>query len=141
MSFTLSTIRAAIKKQLDANLKGREQQVDVDGSGSGFPRITFELTRTPNYWGTFGPDGVCFVEARFLIEPGASDRPSGIKVLDEYLSVGTGNGSSLVDAIHTDPTFGGTVQGLTMEPGEYDADNVTAELLVEFIAMKQGAEV
>jgi hypothetical protein len=141
MSFTLSTIRSAIKAQLEANLKGREQQIDTDGSGSGFPRITFELVRTPTYFGTFGADGVAFVEARFVIVTGASDRPSGIKVLDDYLSVGTGNGSSLVDAIQTDVSFGGTVQGLTMEPGDYDPDGMTAELLVTFIAMKQGAEV
>ena len=85
-------------------------------------------------------DGIAFIEARFVIDAAGVDQ-SAIRRLDEFLSVGTGNGSSLVDAIHTDVSFGGTVQGLTMEPGDYDADNVTAELLVTFIAMKQGAEV
>jgi hypothetical protein len=139
MSFTLSTIRSAIKAQLEANID-REINVDVDGAGMPAPSIRFELTQTPNYWGTFGADGIAFIEARFVIDAAGVDQ-SAIRRLDEFLSVGTGNGSSLVDAIHTDVSFGGTVQGLTMEPGDYDADNVTAELLVTFIAKKQGAEV
>ncbi len=139
MPLTLSTIRAAIKAQLEANLD-RQTNVDVDGAGMPAPVIRFELVNTPNYWGTFGPDGIAFIEARFVIDPAGADQ-SAVRRLDEYLSVGTGNGSSLIDAIHTDVTFGGTVQGLTMEPGDYDAENVTAELLVSFIAKKQGAEV
>jgi hypothetical protein len=137
MAFTLSTIRAAIKAQLTTNIGG-EINVDVDGAGMPAPVIRFELTESPNYWGTFGPNGMCSVAGRFLIDPAGVDQ-SAVLRLDEFLSVGTGNGSSLVDAIYADVTFGNTISTLTIEPGDYDADNVTAELLVTFIAMKQGA--
>ncbi len=139
MALTLSTIREAIGAQLRANLD-REINVDVDGAGMPAPVIRFELTSTPNYWGTFGPEGIAYCEARFVIDPAGVDQ-SAVRRLDDFLSVGTGNGSSLVDAIQVDQSFGNTVQGLTMAPGEYDATNVTAELLVTFIAKKQGAEV
>lgn len=139
MSFTLSTIRAAIGDQLRANLD-RQINVDVDGSGAPAPVVRFELVETPNYRGTFGPNGVAFVRARFVLDPAGVDQ-SAVRRLDDLLSVGTGNRSSVWDAIHADQSFGGTVQGLLVEPGEYDPINVTAELAVEFIALKQGANV
>lgn len=139
MSFTLSVIRQAIKAQLEANIS-REVNIDTDGEGKPAPVVRFELVETPNYRGTFGPDGVAFVRARFVLDPAGVDQ-SAVCRLDDLLSVGTGNGSSVWDAIHADQSFGGTVQGLIVEPGEYDATSVTAELVVEFIALKQGANV
>jgi hypothetical protein len=68
-------------------------------------------------------------------------RPGGGRRLDQYLSVGTGNSWSVVDALKVDDTFGGAVSGLEVAPGDYDAENVTADLLLTFIAMKQNAEV
>ena len=56
-------------------------------------------------------------------------------------SVGTGNSWSVVDALKVDDTFGGAVSGLEVAPGDYDAENVTADLLLTLIAMKQNAEV
>ena len=136
-AFTLSTIRAAVKAQLVANLE-REINVDVDGKGMPLPRIVFELTETPNYWETFGTDGLCSVAARFLIEPAGTDQ-SAVRRLDDFLSVGTSNGSSVLDAIYSDVTFGGSIDALTVAPGAYNAEAVTAELLVRFVVRKQGA--
>ena len=66
---------------------------------------------------------------------------AAVRHLDQYLSVGTGNSWSVVDALKVDDTFGGAVSGLEVAPGDYDAENVTADLLLTFIAMKQNAEV
>ena len=66
---------------------------------------------------------------------------AAVRRLDQYLSVGTGNSWSVVDALKVDDTFGGAVSGLEVAPGDYDAENVTADLLLTFIAMKQNAEV
>jgi len=137
MAFTLSVIRTAIYDQLRANLD-RETNVSVDGREMPPPVIRFELTSTPDYWETFGVDGMCAVEARLVLDPGGVDE-SAVKRLDEYLSVGTGNNSSVIDALMADKTFGGAVDALEVRPGAYDADTVTAELLLRFVARKQGA--
>lgn len=139
MAFNLQAIRTAVKEQLAQHIT-RETNFDVFGERMPVPAIRFELTETPLYAGTFGPNGVARVRARFLIDVGNTDK-SAVKRLDDYLSVGTGNGSSVWDALKADATFGGTVEGLQIEPGDYDAQNVTAELLVNFIALKQGANV
>jgi hypothetical protein len=143
MSLTLSTIREAIGAQLRANLTGGPQrQVNIDefGDGKPAPVIRLELASTPNYWGTYGPEGIAYIEARLVIDTANVDG-GAIRRLDDYLSVGTGNGESVVDALMVDQSFGGTVQGFKIQPGDYDADNATAELLLSFIAKKQGAEV
>jgi hypothetical protein len=143
MSLTISTIRDAVKAQLNANLTGgpqRQVTIDAHGDGAPAPVIRLELTATPNYWGTYGPEGIAYMEARLVIDVAGVDG-SAIRRLDDYLSVGTGNGESVVDALMADQSFGGTVQGLKIQPGDYDADNATAELLLSFVAKKQGAEV
>lgn len=139
MAFTLSTVREAIGAQLRANLD-RETNVDIDGAGMPAPVVRLVMATPPDYFGTFGPDGVCYCEFRLEIDPAGVDQSAVIR-LDDYLSVGTSNGSSVIDALKADPTFGGTVSGMKYVPGEYDSANVTADLLLTFIAMKQGANV
>ena len=139
MAFKLSTVREAIGAQLLANLD-RETNVDIDGEGMPAPVVRLVMDAPPNYFGTFGPDGVCECRFRLEIDPAGVDQSAVIR-LDDYLSVGTGNGSSVIDALKADQSFGGAVSGMRYEPGEYDSANVTADLLLTFIAMKQGAEV
>lgn len=139
MSLTLSTIRQAIGAQLRANLD-RQINIDVDGEGKPAPVVRLEMATVPNYEGTFGPDGIAFCRFRLVIDPGGVDQ-SAVRRLDDFLSVGTGNGSSVIDALRADQTFGGITQGFRYEPGDYDAENVAAEMFIEFIAKKQGANV
>lgn len=137
--FTLSTIRAAIGAQLAANID-KGTNIDVDGKGSPAPAVRLVMDATPDFFGTFGPDGVCRCRFRLRIDPAGNDQ-AAVRRLDQYLSVGTGNSWSVVDALKVDDTFGGAVSGLEVAPGDYDAENVTADLLLTFIAMKQNAEV
>jgi len=139
MAFTLSVIRTAIYDQLRANLD-REVNVDVDGQGMPAPRVVLELDDPPAYFGTFGANGVARVRMRLTIDPGGVDQSAVIR-LDDLLSVGTGNNSSVIDALMVDQTFGGVLQGFEFEPDEYDPDNVTASFILNFIALKQGANV
>jgi hypothetical protein len=137
--FSLATVRAAIGNQLRENL-AEEVNVDVDGAGMSAPVVRLQMDRVPDYFGTYGPDGVAFCRFRVVLDPGGVDQSAVIR-LDRMLDVGQGNGSSVIDALMVDQSFGGAVSGFTYEPGEYDADNVVAELFIEFIAMKQGANV
>jgi len=137
--FTLATIRAAIGDQLRANL-AEEINVDVDGAGMPAPVVRLQMDRVPDYFGTYGPDGVAFCRFRLVLDPGGVDQ-SAVMRLDRMLNVGQGNGSSVIDALMVDQSFGGAVSGFTYEPGDYDPVDVLAELFIEFIAMKQGANV
>jgi hypothetical protein len=59
-----------------------------------------------DYWVTFGAVGLAAVRFDVVLEVAGADQ-SAVRRLDDFLSVGTGNGSSLVDAVFKDPTFGG----------------------------------
>lgn len=138
MSFTLSTIRAAIGDQLRANLD-RQTTVDEHNVSEALPRVSLVLDETPSYFLSFGPSGIASVRFSVLIVPGGVDK-SAVMRLDDYLSVGTGNGSSVIDALKSDPTFGGVAETFEVEPGEYDAAGIVAELLVTVHVRKQGAQ-
>lgn len=139
MSFTLESVREAIKAQLVEQLD-EETNVYAYGEGDQTPCVRLFMDQVPDYEGTFGPNGVCRCRFRLVIDPGGVDE-SAVRRLDRYLSVGVGNGSSVIDALRSDSSFGGAVSSFTYEPGEYDPQNVVAELILTFIAMKQGAEV
>lgn len=63
-----------------------------------------------DYWATFGgPIGLAVVHLELQIRTTAADDASAQMVIDELLSVGTGNGRSLIDAIRSDHTLDGTV--------------------------------
>ena len=94
-----------------------------------------------DYWCTFGAGGLATV--RFVLEVlvGGNDPISAQTALDDYLSVGTGNGSSVVDAVMSDKTLGLTgctvqVDGLTVDP-----EAITARMSVSVHIQKVGANV
>ena len=144
MALTLSDIRAAIKAQLVANLD-RETNVYAEGEGDVFPSVTIELQDSDpiDYWLTMnGPTGNGVAEVRFdlVVDVGMTDRKSAVRRLDDYLSVGTGNGSSIIDALRADVTLGGVVETVHISGvSQYDATNVTAVLPLQVVCRKQGA--
>ena len=142
MSLTLSTIRAAIKAQLEANID-REINVDVDGAGMPAPVISLQLQPSDpiDYWVTMNGVGNGVAEVRFdlVVDPAGADQ-SAVRRLDEFLSVGTGNGSSVVDALMADKTLGDAVETVVLlGVSEYDPINVTATLPLRVVCRKQGA--
>lgn len=141
MSLTLADIRKAIGDQLRANID-REVSIDVDGEGKPAPVVRLELAPSDpiDYWVTFGGNGIAGVRFKLIVDPAGVDRSAVIR-LDEFLSVGTGNGSSVMDAIYTDPTFGGVLTaGTVCNLLAYDAVNVSATFALEVHVAKQGAE-
>lgn len=136
---TLSEIRAAIGTQLRDNID-RQTNIDVDSEGKPAPvlRLFLQQSDPIDYWGTFGSTGIA--EARFdlVIDPGNVDQSAVIR-LDEYLSVGTGNTSSVIDALMEDVTLGGAVQTCRINSSQYDQENVTATLSLTVVCRKQGA--
>lgn len=145
MSLKLSTVREAIGAQLRLNLD-RETNVDIDGAGMPAPvvRLVLQPSDPIDYWLTMSPDGAevgGLSEIRFdiIVDPGGVDQSSVIR-LDDYLSVGTGNASSIIDALLADKTLGGVVETIHVSGvSGYDAVNVTATLPLQVVCRKQGA--
>ena len=129
MSLTLSTIRAAIGDQLRANLD-REINVDVDGEGKPAPVVRLELDEPPTYYETFAGRQIQSATFLLTLDPAGADQ-SAVRRLDEFLSSGTGNGSSIIDALDADQTFGGVAMSFDIEPRDYDAANVFATMAVK----------
>lgn len=143
MALTLSAIREAIGAQLRANLD-REINIDVDGEGKPTPVFRLELQPSDpiDYWLSMnGSTGNGVAEVRFdvVVDVAGVDQ-SSVRRLDDFLSVGTGNGSSVIDALLSDKTLGGVVETVHVSGvSEYDAVNVTATLPFRVVCRKQGA--
>jgi hypothetical protein len=140
MALTLSTIREAIGAQLRANLD-TEINVDVDGAGLPAPVIRLELQSNDpiDYWLTMTGNGVSEVRFDLVVDVANVDQ-SSVKRLDRYLSVGDGNGDSVIDALMADTSLGGVVDTLHISGVSiYDVTNVTATLPLRVVCHKQGA--
>lgn len=143
MSLTLIDICEAVGAQLRLNLT-REINVDVDGEGLSAPVVRVELQPSDpiDYWLTMnGSTGNGVAEVRFdLTVDAAGVDQSAVRRLYDYLSVGTGNGSSVIDALLADKTLGGVVETIHVSGvSEYDPINVTATLPLRVVCRKQGA--
>lgn len=136
---TIKDIRDAVGAQLRANLD-RAINIDVDGEGKPAPVIRLRLDSPPvEYWGTFGSAGLAAVNFVLEIDPAGNDQ-SAVRRLDEYLSAGTDNGSSVIDALMSDTSLGGIVQTIQPDGLDYDDVDVTATLRVKVQAKKSGAQ-
>jgi hypothetical protein len=96
-----------------------------------------------DYWLTMTDStGNGVAEVRFdLIVDVANIDGGAVRRLDDFLSVGTGNGESIIDALLQDPTLGGVVETVVVSGvSEYDAINVTATLPLRVVCRKSGAE-
>ena len=140
---TVAEIREALAAQLQGLLTvdGLQVNVRVRGEWREPPSITIQLAGPPDYWVSMGAAGVSRIRFNLVIDPAGVDE-SAVDRLDQYLSAGTGNNSSVIDAVMSDKTLGGLVDNCTlMDGGGYDAVNIRATLLVEILARKIGANV
>lgn len=96
-----------------------------------------------SYGRTFGSAGVAELRLRVRVEaPGESAESSFVQMC-RFLSVGTGHGSSIPDAIMIDKTLDGVVQDCTVGDAEYpDPDELpwTADVTVRVMTKKIGAQ-
>lgn len=141
------TIVRALAAQVAA---GVDRQTNVkpypDGSWNP-PQITVHTDPSPtfDYWGTFGPNGLATLFLRLKIEVAAVDIESVCIKVADYLSVGTGNNSSVIDAVHADRSLGGVVgeNACAALTAEWDTDTApgVAWVPVQILLTKQNAEV
>lgn len=94
-----------------------------------------------NHFSTFGSGGICELSVRLKVEVDADKESMGILLCD-FLSIGTGNASSIFDAIHADQNLNGTAEtcvALTAEWGDHDTEPGVAWIPVEIKIKKVGA--
>lgn len=130
---TIGDIRRALAAQLRANLDA-ETNVDASGVGMPLPCIRIVLDAPPTYTASYG--GLATVPFVLVIEPAGVDE-SSVARLDDYMSSGLGNNSSVIDALRADRTLGGTAMDVQVTGRSYDAVNVTAEYDVVVYVRKQ----
>jgi hypothetical protein len=140
----LADIHNALADQIRAGID-RQTNVSAFPDGSTiFPSVTIHTAADYiSYWGTFGPNGDADVQLRIVIEVDAGDLTSICLKIADYLSVGTGNESSVVDAVMADQTLGGVVGDCVVLTAEWDSENepTKAVLPVWIILRKVNAEV
>lgn len=97
-----------------------------------------------SYFSTMGGNGYAEVFLTLELDPAATRPADQRRAIDDYLAVGTGNTSSVVDAIHSDRTIGGLVSDvvcLTADIADDSADtDPVAVLHVRCIVKKVSAQ-
>lgn len=140
----LNAIHRALADQLRTNIARDTATNPFPIGTTTYPCITvYPAAGTYiDYWKTFGPNGNADLMVRLKLEVDSDNESMFIKIAD-YLSVGTGFTSSIIDAIHADRTLGGTVEDALVLTAEWDAENdpSVAWLPVSIILKKQNAEV
>lgn len=140
-------IKEALKVQID-NWTQRVTNVYAYGTdGLAGPRV---VMISPDdyiqYFETFGSDGLAGMELELKVTAPNAGKIDAQIALDDYLSVGTNNPASLVDAVNSSNTLGGLVQSIVClrasGPGDVeDADEITATLYVSIVFKKVGTQV
>lgn len=113
MAFDLGAIRDGVKDRL-ATISGLRVYDVIPDRDLAVPAAVVQPVRI-SYQQAFkrGP-----VDARLrvtILTSAGSDR-TGQDQLDAYLSAGTGESSSIVDAIEADPTLGGAADNAAVDP-------------------------
>lgn len=108
---TLKGIREALAEQI---ADGLARQVNCYPYEVDDPALPYVIVKPSSgtyvgYFASFGPSGVADVMFDLEVAVVAADAISMGIAMDDLLSSGTGNNSSLVDAIHEDRTLGGLV--------------------------------
>lgn len=143
---TLQAIRVALATQISANLARGTSVHPYDPGDHTQPAVVIRAADDYiAYFGTMGPNGVSDILLDVDVEVAAAQSASAYIAMDDYLSAGTGNDSSVVDAIHSDRTLGGVVGDcicLTADgPTERDDGVLVGTVHVQIIVAKQNAEV
>lgn len=141
VGLSITTIREALRDQIIAGV-GREIVVHAapTGTQATSPTCTVEYQNNPiDYWVTFGAAGLATLRLELVVEPGGADATTASTRLDQFLSVGTGNGWSIVDAVMSDRTLGlGAGVDVIVDNVSIDGDLV-AHFFVTVNISKQGA--
>jgi|GEM_PF-6097810 len=144
MAVNVEAIHRAVADKLRRGL-ARDTSVNPFPIGAPvYPSITvYPDSPYINYFETMGANGKASIHLKLKIEVDSDSESMFIKIAD-YLSVGTGNTSSVTDALMaTDHTLGGLVDECVILSAEWDAinDPDVAWLPVQILVSKQNAQV
>lgn len=138
MSFTLADIRTALKAQLMGGALEREINVSLYGEPTEPPALYLWPTESGDYITYDQSFGNVAVDVEFELEIDASGSDSGsvwVRI-DDFLSAGVGNPSSIVDAINADPTLGGVVESCRPVSARVDRDSQRAFLTLSVMGAR-----
>jgi hypothetical protein len=114
---------------------------------SGVP-VIFVVPDTGEYltnYTTFGANGQAEMHVKIWVQATAADDESIYRIIAEYLSIGTGNQSSIADAVGLDRTLGGVVEDCYLGAARMFSlppdGPVTGEIDVLILIRKQGAQL
>lgn len=146
VSLNLTGIKTALADQIQARLDTASTPATVRPfrtPSATLPCVVMTITDI-TYFGTFGPSGQAQILLDVTAITNAADRDSAEIAMCELLSVGTGNSSSIADAINSDVTLGGVVEScVCLEVGApRDTDRgYEATFPLKILTRKVGAEV
>jgi hypothetical protein len=128
---TIAVIRKALADQIRQNMQ-RDFTVRPYPPRSSGPSITVVAANDfLDYWVTYSAAGLARVRLDLIIDPAGSDIESSHRRLDDVLSAGAGNGSSVIDALMVDTTLGGVVDVAHIQSVSVDTETITAVASVE----------
>lgn len=138
---TISDIREALAAQLRANI-ARDVSVRAYPPVALAPSILIELDPDAvDYWVTFGAAGLSTVRLTLTVDPSGGESESTARRLDDFLSAGTGNDSSIIDAVMTDSSLGLTGVTCMFQSVDVDPSSLTAVMRFDVMVNKVGAAV
>jgi hypothetical protein len=121
---SLQAIHEALADQIRAGID-RQTSVSAFPDGSTvFPSVTVHSDpgQYLNPYSTLGLSGTADISVRLKIEVDAVDIESACIKIADYLSMGSGNESSILDAILADETLGGLIEEMIHAPIEWDTE-------------------
>lgn len=142
MALNLDPIFRAMAAQLKAAIVGTNVYPFPEYNPA-LPAISIYPDQPIDYLQTFGPNGGADVFIKLKVEVDGEAEPAFAKMC-EYLSVGTGNPSSIFDALRADKTVGGTVDDCLPRTAEWEdpapGGPYTAWVYVHLLTKKLGAQ-
>jgi hypothetical protein len=139
----ITGVHRAIATQLAANIARDWNFAAFPYSGKPLPCIeVWPDSDYIQYFATFGSGGVAEIRLRLRVEVATADAETTFIQLTDVLSTGTGETSSIPDAINTDKTLGGVVRAATVLAAEWPADDALGNVAwvpVRVVLNKSGA--
>lgn len=138
----LDALHRALSTQLAANIARDWNFAPFPYSGKSVPLIeVWPDDDYVQYFGTFGANGVAEVHVRLRVEVSTADAETTFKQITDVLSTGTGETSSIPDAVNVDPSLGGVVRSATVLSAEWDTSDLAnvAWVPVRIVLNKSGA--
>ena len=128
----LAAIHTALADQIRAGIATASKWT-VTAFPSTSPKPSIEIwpdTDYVDFYGRAGADGTDEVQLLVRVFLSAANAESEWKIAGQLLSSGAGQTSSIVDAIHDDPTLGGVVDEAHAAPARWGPEDNSIDIPV-----------